>query len=221
MLLRSAPAPWTAEDTVLTVYTMYFDLQEADGLTERRRAYAQELVGAPLAAFLFPEGTSWDAPLDGSNLPMPAIPSSHATKRASSPAPAGGKSIETASPGSNNWAVGGAVSARGAAIVANDMHLGLRVPNIWYRARFILDGADAGSSLDATGVTLPGTPNIVAGSNGKIAWGFTNSYVDTSDVVILEPAGGIQTSIAVRWAPNHSEGWRRGSVQRVQNARPC
>ncbi|MBQ0818807.1 penicillin acylase family protein, partial [Microvirga sp. HBU67558] len=40
---------------------------------------------------------------------------------------------------------------------------------------------------DITGVTLPGTPSVVAGSNGKIAWGFTNSYIDTGDVVILEP----------------------------------
>ena len=71
MFLRSTPAPWTAEDTVLTVYTMYFDLQEDDGLTERRRVQAEEALGSPLATFLFPEGTSWDAPLDSSNLPAP------------------------------------------------------------------------------------------------------------------------------------------------------
>jgi penicillin amidase len=193
MFLRSTPTPWTAEDTVLTVYTMYLDLQEADGLTERRRAQAVDALGLPMAAFLFPEGTSWDAPLDGSNLPMPAMPNSHATKRASSPVPAGNGSMETADNGSNNWAVGGALSIHGAAIVANDMHLGLRVPNIWYRARLVLNDENTGSALDVTGVTLPGAPNIVAGSNGKIAWGFTNSYVDTSDVVILEPADGDPT----------------------------
>jgi penicillin amidase len=188
MFLRSTPAPWTAEDTVLTVYTMYFDLQEDDGLTERRRAQAEEALGSPLAAFLFPEGTSWDAPLDSSNLPTPAMPDGHASKRAHSPVPAGDRGVETASLGSNSWAVGGGLSSSGAAVVANDMHLGLRVPNIWYRARLVLNAEDPGSRLDITGVTLPGAPNIVAGSNGKIAWGFTNSYADTSDVVILEPA---------------------------------
>ena len=187
IFLRSTPEPWRAEDTVLTVYTMYLDLQEADGLTERRRAHAEQALGPELAAFLFPEGTSWDAPLDASSLPTPAMPSTHATKRAHNPARAGDTGVETASRGSNNWAVGGALSTRGAAIVASDMHLGLRVPNIWYRARLVLDDKDTGTALTITGVTLPGAPNIVAGSNGKIAWGFTNSYVDTSDVVILEP----------------------------------
>ncbi|MGF9762427.1 penicillin acylase family protein [Microvirga sp. 0TCS3.31] len=188
MLLRSTPAAWTAEDTVLTVYTMYLDLQEADGLVERRRAQAKEALGVSLASFLFPEGTTWDAPLDGSTLPMPVLPDSHTTKKAHSPPPAGNEFAEAASPGSNSWAVGGALSNSGAAIVANDMHLGLRVPNIWYRARLILENKETGANLNITGVTLPGAPNIVAGSNGKIAWGFTNSYVDTSDVVILEPA---------------------------------
>jgi penicillin G amidase len=188
LFLRSTPAPWTAEDTVLTVYTMYLDLQEADGLVERRRAQAKEALGASLAAFLFPEGTTWDAPLDGSTLPMPVLPDSHATKKAHTPAGAGNEFAEAASPGSNSWAVGGALSSSGAAIVADDMHLGLQVPNIWYRARLVLENKESGANLNITGVTLPGAPNIVAGSNGKIAWGFTNSYVDTSDVVILESA---------------------------------
>ncbi|WP_162815681.1 penicillin acylase family protein [Microvirga aerophila] len=188
-VLRSTPAPWTAVDTVLTVYAMYLDLQEQDGATERRRGRAKEALGQPLATFLFPEGTSWDASLDGSELSALAMPDRHAANRADAPIRADGEwAVETASFGSNNWAVGGTLSSRGAAIVANDMHLGLRVPNIWYRARLVLDDKNPGRTLTITGVTLPGAPNIVAGSNGKIAWGFTNSFVDTSDVVILEPA---------------------------------
>jgi penicillin amidase len=189
LVLRATPQPWTAEDTVLTVFAMYFDLQEADGATERRRQRALDTLGPELAAFLFPEGTSWDAPLDGTQLPRPALPGIEA---ASPTQPASHQEPETeaASPGSNAWAIGGPLSIRGAAMVANDMHLGLRVPNIWYRARLVLEGSDREPPLDITGVTLPGAPNIVAGSNGTIAWGFTNSYVDTSDVVILEPAGG-------------------------------
>jgi penicillin amidase len=81
--------------------------------------------------------------------------------------------------GSNNWAVGGALTTTGAAIVANDMHLGQRVPTIWYHARLKLTGAE---SLDLNGVTLPGAPLLVAGSNGHIAWGFTNSYGAWLDV---------------------------------------
>ena len=85
LLLRARPEPWTAEDTVLTVFAMYLSLQEADGLTERRRGDAVEVLGLPLAAFLFPEGTSWDAPLDGSSLPTPEMPS-NGLRKAAAPA---------------------------------------------------------------------------------------------------------------------------------------
>jgi penicillin G amidase len=169
-LLRAEPEPWTAEDTVLTVFAMYLSLQEADGLTERRRAQAIEGLGQPLADFLFPEGTSWDAPLDGSRLPTPEMPA-RAPQQSATPIQGVG-TVEPAVPGSNAFAIGGGLSARGAAIVANDMHLGLRVPNIWYRARLVLDEGSGHPALDITGITLPGAPTIVAGSNGQIAWGF-------------------------------------------------
>jgi penicillin amidase len=64
------------------------------------------------------------------------------------------------------------------ALIANDMHLDLGVPAVWYPARLRVAGSEA---LDITGVTLPGTPAVAAGSNGQVAWGFTNSYGDFSD----------------------------------------
>ena len=88
--------------------------------------------------------------------------------------------------GSNNWALSGQRTRSGRALVANDMHLGLRVPNTWYRVRLV--ATDAG--LDVTGVTLPGVPVVIAGSNGHVAWGFTNSYGDFQDLVIVEPVAG-------------------------------
>src|SRR4051812_17235082 len=188
LLLRAQPEPWTAEDTVLTGFAMYVSLQEADGLSERRRGAAREVLGQPLADFLFPEGTSWDAPLDGSSLPTAALPVT-GLKRAAMPS-AEASAVESGASGSNGFVVGGGISTRGSAIVANDLHLGLRVPNIWYRARLVLEDGSGHPTLDITGITLPGAPTIVAGSNGRVAWGFTNSYVDTSDVVVLEPVDG-------------------------------
>ena len=90
--------------------------------------------------------------------------------------------------GSNSWAVAGQRTSTGQAMVANDMHLGLNLPNIWYRVRLIVSGDEPGAppELDAAGVTLPGTPLVVAGSNGSIAWGFTNSRGDWSDLVLIE-----------------------------------
>ena len=86
-------------------------------------------------------------------------------------------------PGSNAFAVSGTLSG-GAALVANDMHLDLRVPNLWFRARLIYpDPRRARTMVEVTGASLPGTPAVVVGSNGHVAWGFTNSYVDTTDWV--------------------------------------
>ena len=65
------------------------------------------------------------------------------------------------------------------------MHLSLRLPHIWYRARLIVEsGSEA--PRDLVGVTLPGLPMLIAGSNGHIAWGYTNSYGDWSDIVAVE-----------------------------------
>lgn len=185
LLLVKQPQPWLAEDSILVVYAMYLMLQEPNGMTERRRTDAIEALGQPVADFLFPGGTSFDAAMDGSFLPTPAFPA-QGPKRAENAAPASDADEAPAIPGSNSFAVAGALSARGAAIIENDMHLGLREPNIWYRARLKVEDP----WLDITGVTLPGAPTIVAGSNGRVAWGFTNSMVDTSDVVLLEPADG-------------------------------
>ncbi|MGA9599506.1 MAG: penicillin acylase family protein, partial [Methylocystis sp.] len=133
LLLVKKPQPWRAEDSILVAYAMYLTLQESDGVTERRRGDAIEALGQPMAEFLFPGGTSFDAAMDGSFLPTPAFPSK-GLKHAMQAAPV--QDVDEAPPiaGSNSFAVSGALSAAGAAIVENDMHLRLREPNIWYRA---------------------------------------------------------------------------------------
>ena len=89
--------------------------------------------------------------------------------------------------GSNNWAVSGRLTSDGRAFLANDMHLSIRVPNTWYRAA--LEWPDTGEPDGrhvVAGVTLPGVPAVVVGSNRHVAWGFTNTYADWSDIVLLE-----------------------------------
>ena len=87
--------------------------------------------------------------------------------------------------GSNNWAIAGRLTGTGSALVASDMHLGLRVPTLWYHARMRTTGSPSEPAVDLTGVTLPGAPVLVAGSNGHIAWGFTNSYGDWLNVELV------------------------------------
>ena len=113
---------------------------------------------------------------------------------------------EEATLGSNNWAVSGARSKTGSAIVANDMHLRLAVPNIWYRATYLLpDDRRPGQTRTLSGVTLPGGPQMAVGTNGDIAWGFTNSAGDWSDLVIIEPVPGNPTTYQTPEGPRAFE----------------
>ncbi len=92
--------------------------------------------------------------------------------------------------GSNSWAVSGRLGDQGAALLANDMHLTVRVPNTWYRAVLEWSEGEAATRTATKrtlmGLTLPGHPALVVGSNTHVAWGFTNTYADTGDVVLLE-----------------------------------
>ena len=109
--------------------------------------------------------------------------------------------------GSNNWAVSGRLTTTGAALIANDMHLRARVPIIWYHARMRVRASDTQPALDLNGVTLPGAPLLVAGSNGHIAWGFTNSYGDWLDVKKADCSSADSTQqeeIRVHGAPSVS-----------------
>lgn len=193
-LLWSSPRPWTMEDSVLTIYAMYLDLHDETARFESTHGLIHDLLPESLYDFLAPPGTEWDAPLQGealvnTDIPGPEVFDLRAQTRNLMSQPGNISDDIFSEPvalGSNNWAVAGNISAHGGALLANDMHLGLRVPNTWYRAQFIYPGDDA--QLRITGVTLPGVPAIVVGSNEKIAWGFTNSYGDWNDLVIVEAA---------------------------------
>lgn len=125
---------------------------------------------------------------------------------AASLAELGGPREEGMAPGSNNWAVAGSLSRHGGALLADDMHLGLGVPNIWYRASLIYpDPANPGQDLRITGVTLPGAMVVVAGSNGTVAWGFTNSTGDWADLVELEPVPGDENAYMTPEGPEPFE----------------
>ena len=206
LLLRQDPVEWQEEDTILAVFSMYIDLQYYDGKRERTLAILNKMLSKKAFAFLNPKGSIWDAAIDGSQYSPSAMPSNHwlkdfAKKEVGKQASRSNQQNQqhqqqkqlTAKtdyqgdyiPGSNNWAVSGKLTSTGSAMVANDMHLNIRVPNTWFRASFEYPSS-TGKTIKITGATLPGTPNIVVGSNGHIAWGFTNSYGDWSDIITLE-----------------------------------
>jgi len=187
LALRVEPRAWTPVDTTLVVQAMYLELQDDRGRAESDRGLMADLLPRELFEFLVPPGTEWDAPLSGSALDVPPIPAATVFDlRRGAPGEAARAMAEPPDAlGSNGWAVAGSHTDDGGALLANDMHLPHLLPNIWYRASFVWRD-DSGRKWRATGVTLPGAPPIIVGSNGHVAWGFTNSETDLSDLVVLE-----------------------------------
>ncbi len=185
LLLRQQPRRWELADTALTGYAMYFDLQDSQNRNELALWRIRQAVPPALYRLLAHDGSEWDAPLSGEARGNAVLPGpDELDLRGLSATLHGGTTgpEEANTPGSNNFAVAGALTADGRAIVADDMHLGLRAPNIWFRARLRYpDPAAPDGKVDVQGFTLPGLPAVVAGGNGHVAWGFTNSYIDTAD----------------------------------------
>ena len=184
LALGQAPRPWRPEDSILAAYAMALDLQFDGGFgLELARQALDDALPPALVDFLTPRGDGWDAPIEGGAVAPPPVPTARQLA-GWRPGQAADRAPEREIPGSNNWAVAGALTETGSALVADDMHLGLRLPHIWFRASLVYGGRRV------TGVTLPGTPLVVVGSNGHVAWGFTNSYGDYIDYVRLVPAPG-------------------------------
>ncbi len=185
-VLRSKPQPWQPTDSLLAVYAMYVQLNDSRASKEVRRGLAHRVLPADVYAWMYPQGTPWDAPIMGAPRERAAIPAAdvYSIRDVADDAPPANEQGRYPLRGSNNWAVSGKLTPNGRALVANDMHLGHAAPNIWYQARLRTTGADA---RDLAGVTLPGAPFVISGSNTHVAWGYTNSYGDWTDAVVLRP----------------------------------
>lgn len=201
-ILGVEPESWRPEDSVLVLYSMFLELNDSRGDRDSGLDLLYRTLPEELVDFIGPSGTSWDAPVSGAPFATPPVPPPEVVALARDPAARGptGAPAPEGLPGSNNWAVSGATTAHGGAIVANDMHLTLRVPNTFFRLRLEQTGE---APLEITGVSLPGAPHMVAGSNGHVAWGLTNSYGDWTDVVLME----LDPAEPDRYRT--PEGWRR------------
>jgi len=186
-LLSAAPVPWRDEDTVLVSYAMWWDLQHGGFASEiLKRQINAKLGGAECGSgwkcalqYLYPPRTIWDSPNSSASAAVNTASAFDDADTLEYPGAASHASAakHPAEAGSNNWALAGRLTTSGAALVASDMHLGLRVPTVWYRMRLRTT-----EGLDLNGVTLPGAPFLVAGSNTHVAWAFTNSYGKWLDV---------------------------------------
>ena len=176
-ILSHDPVQWTSVHSALTLTNMAIALCIGEDDLEYSTARAK--LSAEDYAFLFPDHNpkespiipsekTWDFTAQGSSAPVQSLPNALPEDKTEDERQ---KDLN----GSNNWAVAGSKTAHGFPILANDPHLGLTLPNIWYEMEIHTP------EMSVHGVSLPGLPFIVIGFNENIAWGSTNSGQDVLD----------------------------------------
>ncbi len=196
-ILGYKPAPWTPADTYLISLYMYRTLTST-WQEKLNRQWIVAKVGPDRARDLFVE----DSPLDHF-IWTSSSPVSQPDPRTAADVPARSTQAIGDEPpfapaewdaartflaqfdeqtrqiiGSNNFVVSGAHTASGKPLLANDTHLQLSVPALWYVIHLTAPG------LNVVGFALPGAPLVIIGHNDRIAWGFTNSNADVEDLYI-------------------------------------
>ncbi len=216
-LLGIIPEPWQAADSLVWGKLMALQLGKNMELEKRRWELYPKLPPEKLRVLFAPMG---DVPVTvrhpaisvrPSTFPKPHIMPPPKKRAAADPSPEDGRSegIETAlallgrvtslsRAASNAWAVSGKLTASGKPLLANDPHLGLEVPALWYLARI------STPDDDIKGATVPGLPAFMLGQNRLIAWGFTNSGIDAQDLYVEPPSAEFSSRteiIKVKEAP--------------------
>ena len=179
VLLGVRPEPWDPIDSLAWAIMMAWDLGGNWSTELLRLRLAQQMPVARIAQLLPPY--PGDAPLATAHyaalyrgLGLGAGTTVSAWEHLRDIAPPSG--VEGV--GSNNWVVAGSHTTTGHPLLANDPHLKLSTPALWYFARLVAPG------LEVAGATLPGVPGVVLGQNEHIAWGFTNTGPDVQDLYL-------------------------------------
>ncbi|HEX7528838.1 MAG TPA: penicillin acylase family protein, partial [Thermoanaerobaculia bacterium] len=177
--LRLTPRRYTPADALRVLLMMCEELSS----TWRKEIAAERLFSRPSSVrrFLTSGFTADDLVLvpDAEKPELPPVPELGDAAPLSSPLSALGfraAGDPDEIPGSNSWAVSGALTKSGKPILANDPHLGMSAPGIWLPMRFVIGGHLV------EGVTLPGLPGVTLGRNERVAWAFTNLYSDVEDL---------------------------------------
>jgi penicillin G amidase len=216
-LLGYEPKPWTPADTYLISLYMYKTLTST-WKEKLNRQWVLEQVGPERAKDLFVEDSPLDRYVVGgenkTNLPefpsAPAASKNNATEKPEGSIPFPPETWVEAreflgefedevreTTGSNNFVVSSAHTATGKPLLANDTHLALSVPALWYGIHLTAPG------WNEEGFALPGAPMVIIGHNDRIAWGFTNSNADVADLYaeLFQSDGSLEYRAKGRWIP--------------------
>lgn len=174
-LFRAEPEPWTPIDVLVRAKLMAWLLAENAQFEVSRARFVSRLDEAQVQALLPPYR-------DGAPLVVPPESGGYPWLRTADLADLspldelfGGP---TANWGSNQWSVAGERTASGAPLLANDTHLQMAMPSVWYHVGL------HGGSFDLVGASLPGVPLVILGTNGRIAWGVTDMLPDVQDYYV-------------------------------------
>jgi penicillin amidase len=172
LILRLRPEPWTAADS-LAIGKYVAWMLSGNWDTEIIRSWVVERLGPEVAAQLeplYPAGLPVIVPpgAESSGLGLPLLEELRKVEELAGVR--GG--------GSNNWVIDGSRSATGKPLLANDPHLPLQMPGIWYEVHL------KGGELNVAGVALPGVPGVIIGHNRRIAWGVTATMTDGDDLFL-------------------------------------
>ncbi|HSA81675.1 MAG TPA: penicillin acylase family protein, partial [Geminicoccaceae bacterium] len=159
--------PWSPADSLVWLRLMALDLSVN---------YRDELLRARLAQRLTDEQIAdvWPDYPESAPVTLVELARSLPAERLAAALPRAPDGAQ----GSNAWVLAGSRTATGAPLLANDPHLGLQAPGVWYLAHI------QAPELELVGATLPGVPGIVLGHNGSVAWGLTNTGADVQDLFI-------------------------------------
>ena len=198
---KFAPEPWTPVDTITWGKVMAWDLGgnwETELLRSRILAKYGEECGtqfinalwSPYPAdhpIIVPTGVAWQ------NLGQGAIAEAADLRTL----------LQTIRDevGSNNWVIAGSRTTTSKPLLANDMHLGIQMPSIWYEVGLHCRTVNANCPFNVTGYAFPGVPGVVVGHNDRIAWGVTNLGPDVQDLYVerVNPQNPNQVEFQNKW----------------------
>ena len=217
------PQPWTPVNTLTWAKAMAWDLR-GNMSDEIERSILLKTLTPARVNELFPPypadhplivpqiGTFSSAPGSpaGASAPAPAAP----TSLASALTPAQLSALqgrvasldrilgpEASGIGSNNWAVSGRLTASGKPLLANDPHLAIQMPSIWYQVDLHCLPKTTACPFEVAGFSFAGVPGVIIGHNQRIAWAFTNVGPDVMDLYIekINPANPNQYEVNGKW----------------------
>ncbi len=190
------PEPWTHLHTLTWATMMAYrlggnyenELDRAQFMARYGEAWMRELTAYPYPAdrpLILPEGVAWDK-VDTNLL---------------AGLPAGMLFGQGAGIGSNNWVVAGSRTDTGMPLLANDPHLSIQMPSIWYENGLHCQPKNDACGYDVVGFSFASAPGVISGHNDRVAWGVTNAYPDVQDLYIerINPANPNQYEVNGQW----------------------